>query len=141
MSSDSTENPWRRPDFRTLFTATVLSQFGTNVGYVAVPLVAVESLDASPGQVGLLATFSTLAFLVIGLPAGAWVDRMRQHRMLVVADLIRTVLFASIPVAWSLDALTLGQLYAVVTLAGCATVFFDIGSQSFLPQLVGAEGL
>jgi hypothetical protein len=64
----------------------------------------VAALDAGPGQVG------TLAFLLIGLPAGAWVDRMRHRRVLIVADLARTVLFASVPLAWWLDALTLGQL-------------------------------
>ncbi|MEV5508253.1 MFS transporter [Streptomyces orinoci] len=137
----SCENPWRSPDFRTLFTATVLSQLGTNAGYVAVPLIAVSTLDASPGQVGLLATLSTAAFLLVGLPAGAWVDRMRQRRLLIAADLTRAVLFASVPVASALGVLSLGQLFVVVLLAGCATVFFDVGSQSVLPQLVGRDGL
>ncbi|MBV1940226.1 MFS transporter [Streptomyces sp. BV286] len=134
-------SPWRTADFRTLFGATALSQLGTNVSYVAVPLVAVAELDASPGQVGALATLSTLAFLLIGLPAGAWVDRMRHRRVLIAADLARAVLFASVPLAWWLDALTLGQLYAVVLLSGCATVFFDVGSQSTLPGLVGRDAL
>ncbi|KAK1182357.1 MFS transporter [Streptomyces sp. NBS 14/10] len=137
----SMESPWRLRDFRTLFTATALSQLGTNIGYVAIPLIAVTALDASPGQVGLLATLSTAAFLVIGLPSGAWVDRMRHRRVLIAADLTRAVLFASVPVAWALDALTLHQLYAVVLLNGGATVFFDVASQSFLPQLVGRDGL
>ena len=132
---------WRVPDFRTLFSASVLSNLGTNVGYVAVPLVAVASLDAGPGEVGVLATLSTVAFLLIGLPAGAWVDRMRQRRVLIVAELVRALLFASVPIAWWLDALTLWQLYAVVFLNGCATVFFDVTSQSVLPQLVGREAL
>ncbi|ADI06690.1 major facilitator superfamily MFS_1 [Streptomyces bingchenggensis BCW-1] len=136
-----TESPWRLRDFRTLFTATALSQLGTSIGYLAIPLVAVSALDASPGQVGLLATLSTAAFLVIGLPAGAWVDRLRHRRVLIAADLTRAALFASVPVAWALDALTLHQLYAVVLLNGGATVFFDVASQSFLPQLVGPDGL
>ncbi|MFD5074036.1 MFS transporter [Streptomyces sp. NPDC058371] len=136
-----TDSPWRTADFRTLFAATTLSQLGTNISYVAVPLIAVAALDASPGQVGALATLSTLAFLLIGLPAGAWVDRMRHRRVLIVADLARAVLFASVPIAWWLDALSLGQLYAVVLLNGCATVFFDVGSQSALPQLVGRQAL
>ncbi|MER5748804.1 MFS transporter [Streptomyces sp. NPDC002088] len=135
------ESPWRTADFRTLFAATALSQLGTNVSYVAVPLIAVAALDASPGQVGALATLSTLAFLLIGLPAGAWVDRMRHRRLLVLADLARALSFASVPLAWWLDALTLGQLYAVVLLNGCASVFFDVASQSTLPQLVGREAL
>lgn len=137
-------SPWRTPDFRTLFTATALSHLGTNIGYVAVPLIAVSALDASPGQVGLLATLGTAAFLLIGLPAGAWVDRMRHRRVLIAADLTRALLFVSVPAAWACDALTLGQLYVVVLLNGCATVFFDVGSLSFLPTLTreaGNEGL
>ncbi|MGW6743219.1 MFS transporter [Streptomyces sp. NPDC055025] len=134
-------SPWRIPDFRALFTAAALSQLGTNVSYVAVPLIAVSALDASPGQVGALAALSTVAFLLIGLPAGAWVDRMRHRRVLIVADLTRALLFATVPVAWWLDSLTLGHLYLVVLLNGCATVFSDVGAQSVLPQLVGREGL
>ncbi|MER7846441.1 MFS transporter [Kitasatospora sp. NPDC096077] len=132
---------WRIPDFRTLFAATALTQLGTNVGYVAVPLVAVAALHAGPGQAGLLATLSTLAFLLIGLPAGAWVDRMRHRRVLIVADLVKALLYASVPLAWWLGGLTLGQLYAVALLTGAATVFFDVGSQSVLPGLVGRRHL
>ncbi|KOU76002.1 MFS transporter [Streptomyces sp. MMG1533] len=135
------DSPWRTADFRNLFAATTLSQLGTNVTYVAVPLFAVAALDAGPGQVGVLATLSTLAFLLIGLPAGAWVDRMRHRRVLIGADLARAVLFASVPLAWWADTLTLGQLYAVVLLNGCATVFFDVTSQSTLPRLVGHGAL
>ncbi|MFD5780315.1 MFS transporter [Streptomyces sp. NPDC058220] len=134
-------SPWRIADFRILFTASALSQLGTNVSYVAVPLIAVSALDASPGQVGALATLSTVAFLLIGLPAGAWVDRMRHRRVLILADLTRALLFATVPVAWWLDGLTLGQLYAVVLLNGCATVFSDVGAQSVLPQLVARDSL
>ncbi|MFJ4830424.1 MFS transporter [Streptomyces sp. NPDC088747] len=134
-------SPWRIPDFRTLFTASALSQLGANISYVAVPLVAVTALDASPGQVGALATLSTIAFLVIGLPAGAWVDRLSHRRVLIVADLVRALLQLTVPVAYWLDSLTLAQLYVVVLLNGCATVFFDVGSQSVLPQLVGRDSL
>ncbi|MFG3052420.1 MFS transporter [Kitasatospora sp. NPDC048239] len=133
----SPESPWRTADFRTLFTATALAQLGTNIGYVALPLIAVTALDASAGQVGALATLSTLAFLLIGLPAGAWVDRMRHRRVLIVADLVKAALYASVPLAWWLGGLTLWQLYTVALLSGCATVFFDVASQSVLPQLVG----
>ncbi|WP_326654516.1 MULTISPECIES: hypothetical protein [unclassified Streptomyces] len=76
-----TQNLWRTADFRALFMATALSQLGTNIGYVAVPMIAMSALDASTGHVGLLATLSTAAFLLIGLPAGAWVDRMRHRRV------------------------------------------------------------
>ncbi|KAB7834542.1 MFS transporter [Streptomyces mobaraensis] len=135
------DSPWHLREFRTLFAADVFSHLGTNVGYVAIPLLAVTTLDASPGQAGALAALSTVAFLLIGLPAGAWLDRMPGRRVLVAADAARAALLASVPVAWWLDALSLSQLYAVVLLDGCATVFFDVGSQSILPALVGRERL
>lgn len=135
--TEASRSPWRLRDFRVLYAAGALSHLGSNVGYVAIPLLAVTVLDAGPGQAGALAALSTVAFLVIGLPVGAWVDRLPGRGVLVAADAARAVLFASIPVAWWLDALSLPQLYAVVLLNGCATVFFDVGSQSVLPELVG----
>ncbi|MBC3842194.1 MFS transporter [Streptacidiphilus sp. 4-A2] len=136
-----TNSPWRISDFRTLFTASALSQLGVNINYVAVPLVAVAALNAGAGEVSAIATLSTVAFLLIGLPAGAWVDRLSHRRVLIAADLCRGLLFASVPVAWWLNVLTIGQLYVIVLLTGCATVFFDVGSQSVLPQLVGTDSL
>jgi MFS family permease len=128
-------------DFRYLFAAAAVSRLGTSIGYVATPLIAVTALHASPGQVGLLATLATVAFLVIGLPAGAWTDRVRRRGVLVAADLARAALLASVPVAWWLDALTLGQLCVVVLLTGVGTVFFDVANQSYLPQVVGRPAL
>lgn len=85
---------------------------------------------------GLLTAAGTLAFLVVGLPAGAWVDRWRTKRVLIGGDLVRAVVFATIPLAWWADRLTLGQLYVVALVAGVATVFFDVGYQSYLPEIV-----
>jgi MFS family permease len=103
--------------------------------------VAVTVLDATPGEVGLLATLGTVAFLVIGLPAGAWADRVRRRHVLVAADLCRAALLTSVPVAWWLDALTMAQLCVVVLLTGVGTVFFDVANQSYLPQVVGRPAL
>ncbi|BAJ28710.1 MULTISPECIES: MFS transporter [Kitasatospora] len=125
--------------FRQVFAASAASTLGTQISYLAVPLLAVTVLDASPGQVSALAALGTAAFLLIGLPAGAWTDRMRKRRLQITADLVRALLFGSVPVAWALDALTIGQLYAVVLLSGLATVFFDVANQSFLPHVVGRE--
>ncbi|WP_166355387.1 MFS transporter [Phytoactinopolyspora limicola] len=128
------------PAFRLLFAAAA-SRLGVQVGYLAVPLVAVSALDASPGQVGLLATLSTAAFLLIGLPAGAWVDRVRRRGVMIVADVVRAVLLGSVPVAWTMDTLTLPHLYVVVFVAGIGTVFFDVAAQSYLPHVVGRDRL
>jgi MFS family permease len=128
-------------DFHLLFAAAAASRLGTSVSYLAVPLVAVTTLDASPGQVGLLAALGTVAFLVVGLPAGAWADLLRKRPVLVAADLVRAALFASVPAAHALGVLTMTQLYVVVALAGVATVFFDVASQSYLPRVVGRPAL
>ncbi|MFH8614994.1 MFS transporter [Streptomyces sp. NPDC017979] len=134
-------SPWRVPDFRILYTSLIFSHFASNVGIVAIPLVAVVALDAGPGAVGLLTTLGTGAFLLIGLPAGAWVDRLDKRRVLIWADFARTAMFLSVPLAWALDGLTLAHLYAVTLLTGCAAVFFDVGSQSVLPGILNTGQL
>lgn len=128
-------------DFRDLFTAAVAARLGTHISYVAVPLVAIEALDASAGEVGTLAALATAAALLFGLPAGAWIDRSRKRRLMVVTDLARAALLASVPLAWWLEALTIWQLYAVVFLAGIGTTAFDIAQQSLLPAIVDRESL
>ncbi|MGW4381689.1 MFS transporter [Kitasatospora sp. NPDC004531] len=131
----------RNPGFRLLLGAAVASRLGTAVSSLAIPLTALLALHGSPGQVGLLATLSTLAFLLIGLPAGAWVDRVRKRPVMIAADLARAALLGSVPVAWLLGVLTMQQLYLVVLLSGAATVFFDVAALSHLPDLVGRSRL
>jgi MFS family permease len=96
-------------------------------------------LHASTFQVGLLTTSGFAAFLLVGLPAGAWVDRVRRKSVMIWADVIRTLVLASIPVAYGLGSLTLAQLYVVTFIQGVATVFFDVAYMSYVPGLVGRE--
>jgi MFS family permease len=131
----------RDHDFRQLFVADTISQLGTQISMLALPLVAVLVLHAGPFEVGLLAACETAAFLLIGLPAGAWVDRMRRRNVLIAGDLGRAVVLGSVPVAWWLGVLTMPQLYAVGLLTGVFTVFFDVAYQSYLPHLVGRGNL
>jgi MFS family permease len=127
---------WRHRDFRQLWAAETVSQVGTHVTLLALPVLAVTILHATPLEMGVLTALETAAFLVIGLPAGAWVDRWRRKRVLVANDLIRAVALASLPVAWVFDVLTLPQLFLVAAVTGTATVFFDVAYQSYLPTLV-----
>ncbi len=131
----------RHGDFKRLWAADALSQAGTQVTFIAMPLLLIKVLDAGAFEVGLLTTFEFLAFLLVGLPAGVWVDRMRRRNVLMVADLVRGVLYASVPLAWALGVLTLVQVYAVALVAGICTVFFDVAYQSYLPHLVGRDNL
>ncbi|MFI6293117.1 MFS transporter [Nonomuraea sp. NPDC050790] len=129
------------PGFRNLYLGSAVSAFGAQVGYVALPLLAVTTLRAGPGQVGLLSALATISVLVVGLPAGAWIDRMRKKPLMIVADWARAVLLASVPVAAWLGGLTMEHLYAVAALTGVGTLFFDVAAQSLVPRLVGRERL
>lgn len=130
---------WRHADFRRLWIGDTISQVGTPLSALAIPVLAVQVLAAGEREMGVLTALESLAFLLIGLPAGAWVDRWRKKRVLVANDVVRAALLASLPLAWALDALTLGQLYVVATALGMATVFFDVAYQSYLPSLVAPE--
>ncbi|MDQ3054594.1 MAG: MFS transporter [Actinomycetota bacterium] len=123
-------------DFRQLWAAETISQIGTQITQIALPILAVITLSATEFEMGILIALETLAFLVIGLPAGAWVDRWRRKRVLVVNDLVRAVALASLPLAYAFDMLTLWQLFAVALVTGIATVFFDVAYQSYLPSIV-----
>ena len=130
---------WRHADFLKLWSAETVSQFGTQVSQLGIPLAAVIVLNASAFQVAVLGPVEFLPFMLFTLPAGVWVDRLRRRPILIAGDLGRAALLASIPIAYLLDALTLGQLYVVGFLVGTCTVFFDVSYQSYLPSLVDRE--
>ncbi|MFC0431657.1 MFS transporter [Kutzneria buriramensis] len=126
-------------DFRQLWVGDTLSQFGASIGQFAIPALAVTQLAATPFEVGALSAAETAAFLLVGLPAGVWVDRLRRRPLMLRADLCRFALLMTIPVAWWLHVLTVWQLIVVALLVGLLTVFFDVAYQSYLPSLVGRE--
>jgi len=128
---------WGHPDFRRLWLGDTISQFGANIGSTVIPLLAAGVLNATPFEMGLLAAASMMAFLVIGLPAGVWVDRMRRKPLMIAMDVARAALMLSVPVAWWLGLLDLPQLIVVSLAVGVCTVFFDVAYQSYLPSLVG----
>jgi MFS family permease len=132
---------WRHPDFVKLWSAETVSQFGTRFTQLALPLVAIDVLHVSAFEVAALTTVEFLPFLLVSLPAGVWVDRLRRRPILVIGDLSRAVLLGSVPVAYWLGALTMTQLYIVGFLVGIATVFFDVAYQSYLPSLVERDQL
>lgn len=129
------------PDFVRLWTAQTISQFGTQISLLALPLVAVTLLNASPFEVAALGTIEFLPFILFSLPAGAWVDRLRRRPILIVGDLGRAAVLATIPAAYVLGVLTIWQLYAVGFVVGTLTVFFDVAYQSYLPSLVERDQL
>ncbi len=127
---------WHNPDFRRLWAAQTVSQFGSEITGLALPLVAILVLDASTFAVAVLAVVDWLPFFLFSLPAGVWIDRLPRRPILIASDLGRALILGSIPIAYLLDVLTLGQLYVVGLLAGTCTVFFDLSYQSYLPSVV-----
>jgi MFS family permease len=131
----------RHRDFTRLWLGQTISVVGTQVTVVALPLLAITTLHASTVEVGVLAGAETLPFLLVGLPAGVWVDRWRRRPVLIAADAGRGLLLASIPIAYAFDALHMAQLFVVAFGVGVLTVFFDVAYQSYVPALVQGEAL
>jgi MFS family permease len=128
-------------DFRRLWFGDALGQFGAQLTGLAIPIFAVQTLAATAWQMGALNAAETAAFLVIGLPAGAWVDRMRKRRTLVVADLVRAGVLAVVVAAALTGHASMILLYAAGLAISAASVFFDVAHQSYVPGLVGPAHL
>jgi MFS family permease len=134
-----TSGLWRHRDFLKLWSAETISQFGSQIDDLAFALVAILVLDASAFEVAVLGTVLFLPFMLFTLPAGVWVDRLPRRPILIVGDFGRAVLYATVPIAYVADVLTLWQLYAVGFLVGVFQVFFDVAYQSYLPSLVDRD--
>lgn len=119
--------------FRRVWFGEGVSLLGTASSQLLLPLLAVVSFDAGPAAMGLLTATTWLPWLVIGLPAGAWVDGWSARRTMIVSDLVAAAAMASIPLAAAGHVLTMAQLYAVAATTGSCTVFFRAAS----PRLVG----
>lgn len=137
MSESLEPSVFRSRDFRLLLAGQTTTQLGAQISGIALPLLAVEALDATALDLGLLGAASTIAFAAIGLPAGAWLDRVRRGPVLVASDAVRALVLLTVPVAWWFGLLSMGQLLAVALLTGVARVFFDVGYQSYLPTVIG----
>jgi MFS family permease len=132
---------WRHPDFLNLWAGETISLVGSQLSLLALPLVAVLTLQATSVQMGVLQAAQYAPFLLIGLPAGAWVDRLRRRPILIGANLGRAMLLATVPLLAFLGLLRIEHLLALAFLVGILTVFFDVAYQAFLPALVRREDL
>jgi MFS family permease len=101
--------------------------------------VAIDILKASTFEIALLGVIDVLPFLLIGLPAGVLVDRLRRRPVMIIGDVGRAIALATIPIAFLLSVLTIVQLYVVGFVVGVLTVFFDVAYQSYLPSLVARD--
>jgi len=127
---------WHDRNFLTMWSGQALSQFGAQITELALPVLAVLLLHATEFEIGLLNAAATAAFLIVGLPAGAWIDRMRKRHVMIVADGVRAVALAALPLLWWLGMLEVWHMLVVALVMGVATVFFDVSYQSIVPSLV-----
>lgn len=128
---------WSHADFMRLWSGRAVSQLGSQISVVAIPLYAVLALDASPLQMGILGAAAGIPRLLVGFLAGAWVDRHRRRPIMVATNLAQALAVATIPVAALLGATSFALLVAVEVIAGLLAVFFQAAWVPYIPGLVG----
>jgi MFS family permease len=147
MSAAPAPVPVRRPglrrqrSFRIFWAGETVSQLGSAVTSVLLPLTALRVLHAGPFLVSLITACVWAPWLLIGLPAGAWVDRRPARRVMLVCDVVSMVAFASVPIAAWAGVLTIGQVLAVALVGGGVTVVFSTAYQVYLPTIVEEDDL
>ncbi|HXQ45482.1 MAG TPA: MFS transporter [Caulobacteraceae bacterium] len=127
---------WRRGDFLKLWAAQTVSDFGARITREGVPYAAVLTVGANPVQLGVLAALTLGPGVVVGLTAGGLVDRVRRRGVLIAADLIRSAVLATIPLAALMHWFSMGELYFAAFIVGGLSVLFDIADHAYLPTLV-----
>jgi MFS family permease len=132
---------WRDREFLKFWAASAISDVGSQVSTLALPLIAALMLGATPWQMGLLSAAGAAPVLIVGLFAGVWVDRLRRRPVMIAADVARAGLLLAVPLASAAGVLTIELLYAVTLLAGALAVLFDVAFLSFIPSLVRGEEL
>ena len=132
---------WTHREFVKLWAGSTISVFGSEVTGIAIPLLAVLALEASPAQMGFLRAAGSAPAFLLGLAAGAWLDRVRRRPVLIAADVGRALVLALIPAAALAGALRIELLYAVAFLAGALSIAFDVAYMAYLPSLVTRDEL
>lgn len=122
-----------------LWSAALVSQLGTQVSFIALPLIAVTTLHFSSFQVSVLNALDFLPFAILSLPIGAWVDKRSRLPIVIVSDIVRAIVLLSVPVSIHFDIRSIWLLYIVVFAVGGFSVFFDVASETLLPTIVRNE--
>jgi len=129
---------WRDGDFLKLWGGQSLSLIGSQVTIIAMPLVAVQLLHATAGQMGVLGALGRAPF-VLFLFAGVFADRFRRRPTMIATDLGRALAIGLVPALFFAGRLNIYWLYGVVLVAGVLGVFFEVSNQAFLPALLGRD--
>lgn len=134
--SEGSTSLWKHPNFLKLWGAQTVSQIGTQITWLAIPITAALTLQVSPAQMGILRAVQTVPYILLGVFAGALIDRNFRRPVLIATDLARGFALAIIPLTALLGVLRLDILYAVGFLVGAISVFFDAAYRAYLPSLV-----
>ena len=132
---------WRNRPYVALLTGETVAAIGVEIAQVAIPIIAVTYLVASEFQIGVLGMAEGIAFLLLSLPVGAWVDRVSRRRVMIGANLVRACAMAMVPILWFSGVLDVPQLMAIALTISAAAVFFDTAYMSIVPGLVTREQL
>ena len=132
---------WRHADFLRLWSAQVVSAFGSRITRTALPIIAVTTLHQSEAIIGVLAAMQLVPGVILAMVAGGLVDRGRKRTILIAADLIRAGLVGSLTLAWAVGALTMLHVVLVGAGVGAASALFQITDVAYLPSLIGRRRL
>jgi MFS family permease len=125
--------------FRKLWMSSAFEGVGDEASRVVIPIIAVSMLGAGALEVGMLNALGLSAFLVLSIPIGVWVDRLRRRRLMIAADALRALVVLSVPAAFVTGAMTIGQLLVCVALVSIADVVFTTAHGAFVPSVVHPE--
>ncbi|MEU0512159.1 MFS transporter [Amycolatopsis sp. NPDC006125] len=128
-------------EFRLLWTGQTTSMVGSAITTTALPLAAVVTLGATTFETGLLTAAAWLPWLLIGLPAGAWIDRLPKRPVMLACDVVAFAVFGAVPLLAALGALTVPYLIAAALVGGFTKVFFSVAYRAFLPAVASREEL
>ena len=129
------------PGYKRMWFSILFSNLGGQITLLALPLTAVFLLDASPTQMGLLTAMEIAPFVLLSLPGGVLLDRMQKLPVYIGGEFVMGLSLLTIPLAWALDLLTMGWMYAVCFAIGAVYTIAGSASQLVLTQLVGRDKL
>ncbi|MDD2920413.1 MFS transporter [Rhodoferax sp.] len=131
----------RNATYRRLWTSILISSFGGQITMLALPLTAAVMLQATPFQMGLLTAMEIAPFVLLSLPTGVWLDRVRKLPIYVMGEGLIALVLATVPLAWYLGWLTMTWMYGVAFTLGCIFVVAGTAAQIVLTQVVPRERL
>lgn len=136
-TASKNEGDLKHSGFRWLWLANAAGDVGQQFGILAITVTAVQLLQATTLQVSIISALGSMAFLILGMPSGVWVDRWRKRRVLLISDAVRALAISTVPLAYYAHVLSIYQLMVVSAIIGVAAMFFDVAHTSILPSLVG----